>query len=322
MTKRNYQKKQGDKNRKQYDKTTKPKEFEENDLVWCFKPTLSAKLATKVHENKYIGPFRITKKLFPHEYDIQDLGNFKNAKSVNANRFKLFREYLIFQEGSEDESKPSSYRDLKAPEEQPPELDVQSSSGPEFDFGVFIDDDDSEHRGWAQEEIIEKLQIRPRENTATINDVDNSEGSNVSPTRRASRDLHENRGNQDDHGNNDRNFAVIDNGARNAIEDIGNFEENNDDIDDGYIVNQDVDDLNLMILNDDDIQPDIVANEKINDRNITVTENGASDAVRDNEILKKLMTILITGPYSNQDLDDPHLMIIFSLKLWPMRKIQ
>jgi hypothetical protein len=251
-----------------------------------------------VQKNKYIGPFRITKKLFPQVYDIQDLGNFKNAKSVNANRLKLFRGYLIFQEGSDDEPEPLIFKELTAPEEQPPELDVQSSSGLEFDFDVFIDDDDSEHRGWAQEEIIEKLQIQPRENTAAINDVDNSEASDVSPTRRASRDLHENRGNQDDHGNKDRNFAVTDDGARNAIEDIGNFEENNDDIDDGYIVNQDVDDPNLMILNDDDIQPDIVANEEINDRNITViTDNGASDAVRDNEILKKLLTILITGTY-------------------------
>lgn len=100
------------KNQKQYDKTTAPKTFKEQDLVWCFRPTLSAALANKLFKNKYAGPFRVTKKVFDHVYDITDLVTLKTQR-VNGNRLKPFNGYLIFQEDSDEEPAYASFADLE-----------------------------------------------------------------------------------------------------------------------------------------------------------------------------------------------------------------
>lgn len=97
------QQKMNDKNRVQYDKKTKEKTFSVGDLVLCYRPTLSAKLANKTHKNKYIGPYRVTRQVFPHVYDITSLVT-NNCERVNINRLKPFKGVLIFQEDSGSDS--------------------------------------------------------------------------------------------------------------------------------------------------------------------------------------------------------------------------
>lgn len=124
-----YQQKMNTKNQIQYDKTTKPKQFEVNELVLCYKPTLSAALANKTVKNKYIGPYRITRRVFPHVYDIQSLVDLKTQR-VNINRLKLFKGYLIFQEESDDESDQISLRELELQEESVRAEDAAAHSEP------------------------------------------------------------------------------------------------------------------------------------------------------------------------------------------------
>ncbi|UYV65991.1 K02A2.6-like, partial [Cordylochernes scorpioides] len=90
-----------EKNRKYYDRKHRPVDYNVGDLVWLFIPVRKVGLSEKLIK-KYFGPYRITRKLSPVNYEIEAISDFprrrKTRDTVHVLRMKPYLDPLLQEE--------------------------------------------------------------------------------------------------------------------------------------------------------------------------------------------------------------------------------
>ncbi|UYV66976.1 hypothetical protein LAZ67_4003508, partial [Cordylochernes scorpioides] len=90
-----------EKDRKYYDRKHRPVDYKVGDLVWLFIPVRKVGLSEKLIK-KYFGPYRITRKLSPVNYEIEAISDFpkrrKTRDTVHVLRMKPYLDPLLQEE--------------------------------------------------------------------------------------------------------------------------------------------------------------------------------------------------------------------------------
>jgi hypothetical protein len=112
----------------QYNKTKNSKEFQEDDLVLLStkhtNPPFLPSRSSKKLRSKYIGPFRITRKVSPTSYELDPPGHIKMHPIINVEYLKPYHE---------------SPPDFASQSEPPPEPIMNPDMGPEYELAEIRD---------------------------------------------------------------------------------------------------------------------------------------------------------------------------------------
>ncbi|UYV72938.1 hypothetical protein LAZ67_10001233, partial [Cordylochernes scorpioides] len=110
-----------EKDRKYYDRKHRPVDYNVGDLVWLFIPVRKVGLSEKLIK-KYFGPYRITRKLSPVNYEIEAISDSpkrrKTRNTVHVLRMKPYLDPLLQEEisGSTPNKEPVLKQRLSDPE--------------------------------------------------------------------------------------------------------------------------------------------------------------------------------------------------------------